>query len=48
MKIEFNRYKKEEKTSKAIVAIHGWGGNKNSFLPFAKNLNINNVEWFLP
>jgi len=48
MQIKFNRYKKNEKTDKAIIAIHGWGGNKDSFLPFAKNLKIPNVEWFLP
>ena len=37
--LDFNRYKKE-KASKAIVAIHGWGGNKESFLPFVKNFKI--------
>ena len=47
MKIDFNRYKKSNNPKKAIIAIHGWGGNKDSFLPFVKNLNINNVEWFL-
>ena len=47
MMLDFNRYKKE-KASKAIVAIHGWGGNKESFLPFVKNFKVNNVEWFLP
>tara|TARA_B100000287_G_scaffold409519_1_gene436952 strand:+ start:1368 stop:2024 length:657 start_codon:yes stop_codon:yes gene_type:complete len=48
MQIDFNRYKKDKKTDKAIIAIHGWGGNKDSFLPFAKNIKIPNVEWFLP
>ena len=48
MQIDFNRYKKDKKTDKAIIAIHGWGGNKDSFLPFAKNIKISNVEWFLP
>ena len=47
MKIDFNRYKKSRNPKKAIIAIHGWGGNKDSFLPFVKNLNIDNVEWFL-
>ena len=47
MKIDFNRYKKSKSPEKAIIAIHGWGGNKDSFLPFVKNLNIDNVEWFL-
>ena len=48
MKIDFNRYKKCNNPKKAIIAIHGWGGNKDSFLPFIVNLNIDNVEWFLP
>ncbi len=47
MMLDFNRYKKG-KAVKAIVAIHGWGGNKDSFLPFVKNLKVDNVEWFLP
>ena len=48
MKIDFNRYKKCNNPKKAIIAIHGWGGNKDSFLPFIVNLNVDNVEWFLP
>ena len=48
MEISFNRYTKFTGPKKAIVAIHGWGGNKNSFYPFVDNLKINNVEWFLP
>lgn len=48
MQIDFNRYKNNNNSKKAIVAIHGWGGNKDSFLPFVRNLKIDNVEWFLP
>ena len=48
MEISFNQYTKFTSPKKAIVAIHGWGGNKNSFYPFVNNLNINNVEWFFP
>jgi len=48
MKLDFNRYKKGNNNKKVIVAIHGWGGNKHSFLPFVKNLKISNVEWVLP
>ena len=47
MNLDFNRYKKDDTSRKAIVAIHGWGGNKDSFSPFVKNLKISNVEWFL-
>ena len=48
MKLDFITQKNSSITNKAIVFIHGWGGNKNSFLPFIKNIKINNVEWFLP
>ena len=48
MKIQFKQHTNSLKPNKAIVAIHGWGGNKNSFSPFFKNLKINNVEWFCP
>tara|TARA_B100000427_G_scaffold324018_1_gene328403 strand:- start:425 stop:1090 length:666 start_codon:yes stop_codon:yes gene_type:complete len=47
-KINYNRFKKSDNPHKAIVAIHGWGGNKNSFSPFVKNIKIDDVEWFLP
>jgi len=46
--IDFKRFKKSNNCSKAIVAIHGWGGNKDSFSPFVKNIKVDNVEWFLP
>ena len=48
MKINFSRYKKKDAPKKAIIAIHGWGGNKSSFAPFIKNLKIDDVQWFLP
>ena len=48
MQINFNRYKNNNNPEKAIVAIHGWGGNKDSFYPFVSNLKVDNVEWFLP
>ena len=33
---------------KAIVFIHGWRGNKDSFKSLPSMLKINNVEWFFP
>ena len=48
MKLDFNRYTSCTDPKKAIIAIHGWGGNKDSFSPFFNNLKINNVEWFSP
>ena len=47
-KINYNRFKKTDNPQRAIVAIHGWGGNKESFSPFVKNVKIDDVEWFLP
>ena len=47
-KIDYNRFKKIDSHQKAIVAIHGWGVNKCSFSPFAENIKVDNVEWFLP
>ena len=46
--IDYNSFKTSDKPHKAIIAIHGWGGNKNSFSPFVKNIKVDNVEWFLP
>ena len=46
--MNYNRFKKSDNPQKAIVAIHGWGGNKNSFYPFVENIKVDNVEWFLP
>ena len=34
--------------SKVIVAFHGWGGNKDSFLAMAKNRLFQNFTWYLP
>ena len=36
------------KLKKAVIALHGWTGNKNSLQPIAKVLNIQNTEWFFP
>ena len=48
MKLDFITQKNNSITDKAVIFIHGWGGNKNSFIPFIKNVKISNVEWFLP
>jgi len=36
-----------DKSNKAIVAFHGWQGNKDSFLPLAKNSLFKDYNWFL-
>ena len=35
------------KSNKAIIALHGWQGNKDSFLPLAKNSLFKDYDWFL-
>ena len=45
-KIDFS-FIKSTKTKKAIVAFHGWQGNKDSFLPLVKNPLFNDYNWFL-
>jgi len=46
--MDYSRFKKSDNPQKAIIAIHGWGGNKDSFSPFVKNIKVDDVEWFLP
>ena len=36
-----------DKSNKVIVALHGWQGNKDSFLPLVKNPLFNQYNWFL-
>ena len=35
------------RSEKAIVAIHGWKGTRNSMRPLIKSLNINKLDWYL-
>jgi len=34
--------------NKAIIFIHGWKGNKNSFVSLSSMLKIKNAQWFFP
>jgi len=45
--VDFISFKKGNPT-KAIIAIHGWQGNKTSFNFLSDIMKINNVEWFFP
>ena len=36
-----------KQSDKVIVAFHGWQGNKDSFLPLAKNSLFKDYNWFL-
>ena len=37
----------EAGSKKAMVAIHGWTGTRNSMRPLIKSMNINNLDWYL-
>jgi len=45
--VDFISFKKGNPT-KAIIAIHGWQGNKTSFKFLSDIMKIDNVEWFFP
>ena len=36
------------KANKAIIALHGWQGNRNSFRFLAGLMKVDDVEWFFP
>ena len=39
---------KGQKTEKVIIGLHGWQGNKQSFLPMAKSKLFEKFNWYLP
>jgi phospholipase/carboxylesterase len=45
-KLDFD-FIESKKTKKVIIALHGWQGNKDSFLPLVKNSLFNECSWFL-
>ena len=47
-KIEFETYAMGKSPKRAIVAIHGWKGNRFSFKQVAISLCIPDTEWFFP
>ncbi|MBT3251542.1 MAG: hypothetical protein HN729_04300 [Candidatus Marinimicrobia bacterium] len=47
-KLNFRRFSSSGGTqSKAIIAIHGWQGNRNSFYSIAKTLPLPDACWYL-
>ena len=34
-------------SSKAVVMIHGWTGNKDSMYPIVNSLKLKNTDWYL-
>ena len=47
-KIEFETYITGNSPKRAIICLHGWGGNRNSFKPVAISLRIPDTMWFFP
>ncbi len=37
-----------ERPSRAVVALHGWQGDKDSLKQIAQSLKLDNTEWFFP
>ena len=48
LKLDFSVVNKGEVQNKAIVMIHGWQGNKESFKSIASLLNVSNCSWYFP
>ena len=43
----YNFFAGETGSKKAMVAIHGWQGTRNSMRPLIKSINIKNMDWYL-
>ena len=48
MEIKFDKIISKGKQIRAIVMIHGWQGNKDSFKSISKLLKLDNTTWFYP
>ena len=46
-KLQYDLHEIGDASKKAIVAIHGWQGGRNSMFPLINSMNINNVGWYL-
>ena len=47
IKLQYDLHELGDASQKAIVAIHGWQGDRNSMYPLIKSMNIKNVGWYL-
>ena len=47
-KLKYDIVKTENSSEKALVAIHGWQGNRSSMRPIIKSMNIKNIYWYFP
>ena len=47
-KLLYDFHAGEPGSNKALVAIHGWQGGRNSMRPLIKSMKITNMDWYLP
>ena len=45
--LQYDLHEIGDASQKAIVAIHGWQGDRSSMFPLIKSMNIKNVGWYL-
>jgi len=48
MGIKYDKIVSEGEQLRAVVMIHGWQGNKDSFKSIPKLLKLENTTWFFP
>ena len=46
-KLQYDFHQTGNSLDKAIVAIHGWQGDRNSMRPLIKSMKIQNAGWYL-
>ena len=46
--LEYNSIINNNNAKYAVVFIHGWKGNKSSFLSIANILKLPNANWYFP
>ena len=47
-KLIYDKVETKGKQNKAVVVIHGWKGNKDSFKSIASFLKLSCTTWFFP
>ena len=47
VKLQYDFHQTGNSVDKAIVAIHGWQGDRNSLRPLIKSMKIKNAGWYL-
>ena len=46
-KLIYDFHPSKDKPAKAMVAIHGWKGNRYSMVPLITSINISTLDWYL-